>query len=61
MLFRSSEAVRPLRAALAEGIPRLVYARQVFNDAADAYNSAVEEFPTRLLTPVFGFRATARV
>lgn len=56
-----SEAVRPLRAALAEGIPRLVYARQVFNDAADAYNAAVEEFPTRLLTPVFGFRATARV
>lgn len=55
------EAVKPLRQALAEGVPRLIYARQVYNDAADAYNAAVEEFPTRLLTPLFGFKPTARV
>jgi LemA protein len=56
-----SDAVKPLRQQLAELAPRLVYARQVFNDAADAYNLAVEEFPTRLLTPMFGFKATARI
>jgi LemA protein len=55
------EAIKPLRQQLAELAPRLVYARQVFNDAADAYNVAVEEFPTKLLVPVFGFKATARV
>lgn len=56
-----SEGVKPLRGQLAELAPRLVYARQAFNDAADAYNQAVEEFPTRLLTPMFGFRPTSRV
>jgi LemA protein len=56
-----SEAVKPLRGQLAELAPRLVYARQVFNDAADVYNSAIEEFPTRLLTPLFGFKPAARV
>jgi len=55
------EVVKPLRLQLAELAPRLVYARQVFNDAAEAYNQAVDEFPTRLLMPIFGFRPTARV
>lgn len=57
----SSEAVKPPRQQLQELGPRLGYARQVFNDAADAYNQAVEEFPTRLLTQLFGFRPTARL
>jgi LemA protein len=56
-----ADAIKPLRNALAEVAPRLVYARQAYNAAADTYNAAVEEFPTRLLVPIFGFRATARV
>lgn len=57
----ASDAVRPLRKQLAELAPRLVYARQVFNDAAVAYNAALDEFPTRLLRPIFGFRRTAEL
>jgi LemA protein len=56
-----SEAVRPLREQLAELAPRLGYARQLFNDAAEAYNQAIDAFPTRLLTPLFGFKPAARV
>lgn len=56
-----SEAVKPLRKQLAELAPRLVYARQVFNDAAEGYNAALDEFPTRLLRPLFGFRRTAKL
>ncbi|MBK7617118.1 MAG: LemA family protein [Vitreoscilla sp.] len=56
-----SEGVKPLRDQLAELAPRLVYARQTFNDVAETYNVAVEEFPTRLLMPLFGFRATAKI
>lgn len=56
-----SDAVAPLLAQLAELAPRLSYARQAFNQAADGYNTAIDEFPTRLLTPLFGFKATARV
>jgi LemA protein len=56
-----SEGIKPLRQQLAELAPRLSYARQAFNDVAEVYNAAIEEFPTRLLTTVFGFKATARV
>ncbi|MBQ0929223.1 LemA family protein [Ideonella alba] len=56
-----SESIRPLRSALAEVAPNLAYARQTYTAAADAYNTAIEEFPTRLLMPVFRFRAAARV
>lgn len=34
---------------------RLAFARQAFNDAVDAYNAALAQFPTRLLRPLFGF------
>jgi LemA protein len=56
-----SDEVKPLRKQLADLAPRLTYARQAFNEAADAYNQALEEFPTRLLKPLFGFRRTARI
>lgn len=57
----SSEAVKPLRDQLAELASRLSYARQAYNDVAETYNAAVEEFPTRVLTPLFGFQTTAKV
>lgn len=41
----------------AEG--RLAFARQMFNDAVAAYNTAAQQFPTRLLSSVFGFREAA--
>lgn len=39
---------------------RLVFARQAFNVASEAYNRAIEQFPTRLLAGLFGFRLTGR-
>jgi LemA protein len=37
--------------------PRLLEARQRFNQASTAYNDAIQQFPTRLLAPVFRFDA----
>lgn len=34
---------------------RLVFRRQLYNQAAHHYNEAVQQFPTRLLTPLFRF------
>jgi LemA protein len=36
---------------------RLAFARQMFNDAVGTYNEAVQQFPTRLLSRLFGFGA----
>lgn len=57
----SVEAVQANRKTLAELAQRLGYARQLFNDAAEAHNTAIGEFPTRLLTRLFGFRHIQRV
>ena len=37
--------------------PRLIEARQRFNQAGTVYNEAIGQFPTRLLAPVFRFEA----
>ncbi len=42
-------------AALRELAPRWQFTRQMYNDAATAYNAAIHQFPTRLLTRVFRF------
>ncbi len=42
-------------ATLRECEARLVFARQRFNEAAQAYNEAVHLFPTRLLARLYGF------
>ncbi len=42
-------------AALHESMQRIGFARQLFNDAVHRYNEAVRQFPTRLLTRLFGF------
>ncbi len=57
----SHEAVQPARKNLADIGQRLGYARQLFNDAAQAHNIAVAEFPTSLLTRVFGFKRIGRL
>jgi LemA protein len=40
---------------------RVAFARHAFNDAVDAYNAALAQFPTRLLRPLFGFSTAARM
>jgi LemA protein len=40
---------------LRELAPRWQFARQMYNDAVAAYNAAIRQFPTRLLTRVFRF------
>jgi LemA protein len=57
----SSDSVRPAREQLHELGARLTYARQTFNAAVQAYNDALEEFPTRLLKRFFRFLPAASV
>jgi LemA protein len=42
-------------AALADAAQRLAFARQLFNDAVRRHNDAAQQFPTRLLSRLFGF------
>ena len=50
-----AEALAPHLAAVQDATRRLGFARQLFNDAVAAYNDAVQQFPTRLLSHLFGF------
>ena len=59
--LRSQEPVSTLVAAWGALEPRLVFRRQKFNEAAFTYNAALEQFPTRLLVPLFGFRRAGRI
>ena len=54
-------ALAAARAAWAEGEERLRFARQLYNDAAAAYDAALALFPTSLLSRAFGFRAAGRL
>jgi LemA protein len=53
--LRQSSELAPQLAVLHDTTPRLAFARQLFNDAARVYNDAARQFPTRLLTRLFGF------
>jgi LemA protein len=53
--LRNEEALAARLAVLHETTPRLAFARQLFNDAARAYNDAARQFPTRMLSRLFGF------
>ena len=53
--LRSGDAVAtPLR-EMHDADLRLAFARQLYNDAVLAYNAALDQFPTRLLTGFFRF------
>jgi LemA protein len=56
--LHANEEIAPLRAQLAELAPRLVYARQLFSDAARTYSEALAEIPTRWVAQLFGMRPT---
>ena len=52
-----ADDVAPHVAALRDATQRLAFARQLFNDAVGSYNEAARQFPTRLLSSLFGFGA----
>ncbi|MEO7244109.1 MAG: LemA family protein [Rubrivivax sp.] len=60
-VLRDDPAVAAPAATLRETAPRLVFARQVFNGAVAAYNDAARQFPTRLLTRLYGFGTAGRL
>jgi len=59
--LKSSDEVAPPAAVLTDAGHRLAFARQIFNDAASAYNAAARQFPTRLLTRLYGFGTAGRL
>ncbi len=59
--LKADAAVAPQLQALTKLAPRERFARQAFNDAADAYNRAVTQFPTWLLSRIFGFERAGRL
>jgi LemA protein len=59
--LRADAAVAPLLAAWGEAQPRLAYARQRFNEAAEAHDAAIALFPTTLLARAFGMAPVGRV
>ena len=59
--LRSEPAASAGAAGWRDAEARLVFARQVFNEAVDAYNGALTIFPTRLLLPMFRFGRAGRI
>ena len=63
-LFHESDSGPQIAAGLAawrEAEPRILFARQGFNDAVDRYNKAIHQVPTRLIASPLGFRSAGRV
>lgn len=59
--LRHREDVAGWLQALADADVRQGVARHLFNDAVQAYNTALLQYPTRLLKPLFGLRTAARL
>ena len=57
--LKANPAVQAVRDDLLGAEGRLGFARQMFNDAVTTYNSAVQQFPTRVLSSLFSFREAA--
>jgi LemA protein len=58
---RQNPEVQTQAQAWRDAQARLVFARQVFNEAAEEYNAAIALFPTRLLVPMFRFGAAGHL
>lgn len=54
-LDEADDLVEPTLAELLTLDQRLVFRRQLFNQAVQRYNAAITQFPTRLLAPLFRF------
>jgi LemA protein len=59
--LRADAEVAPLRAAWSDAQPRLAYARQRFNEAAEAHDAAISLFPTTLLARALGMARVGRL
>jgi LemA protein len=59
--LRAADPVAAAAAALRDAGARLVFARLLFNDAVQAYDDAVSQWPTRLLARLYGFGAAGRL
>ena len=59
-LLAEPAVAEPLQ-VLRESPARLVFARQVFNEAGATYNSATAQFPTRLLRSLLRFKQAGRL
>jgi LemA protein len=59
--LRADAGVAPLLAAWTSAQPRLTYARQRFNEAAEAHDAAIALFPTTLLARACGMAPVGRV
>jgi LemA protein len=55
-VLRSNETVQALMRELASTENQVAYARRGYNQAVQAYDTAVQIFPTNLLASTFGFR-----
>lgn len=55
-VLRSNETVQGLMRELASTENQVAYARRNYNQAVQAYDTAVQTFPTNLLASMFGFR-----
>jgi LemA protein len=51
----TDDELAPHLAALRDTAQRMVFARQLFNDTVGRYNEAARQFPTRLVSSLFGF------
>jgi LemA protein len=58
--LREHDDIAALLRELHDADLRIAFARTAFNDAVDAYNAALAQFPTRLLGPLYGFAAATR-
>ena len=59
--LRAQDPVAALATAWRDGQARLPFARQLFNEAAAAYNDALTLFPTSVLVKLFGFAPAGRL
>jgi LemA protein len=59
--LRARDDIAASVAAWRDAGTRLGFARQLFNEAATAYNDAITTFPTRLLVRMFRFDAAGRL
>jgi LemA protein len=57
--LKADQSLRELAEELTSTENRLAFARQLFNDATLDYNNAAQQFPTRLMANLFGFREAA--
>lgn len=57
--LKATPEVQAARDELLGAEGRLGFARQLYNDAVTDYNRAIQQFPTRVLSSLFGFREAA--